>query len=172
MTKTELTKYEKALLLFYLKGILSDLSKTLIFFFIFYILGLHKEFLWGVFFLIIFRVYSGGIHCKTYFRCLLLSFVILFSGIMLGMYLILPKYLMIVLSVICSIVICLLSPVLAPTRPVLAKEAVNSAKLKEGVIVGVFTLALSLIDTNMTINIGLWFLVLHSIQLTIAYIRR
>lgn len=172
MTKTELTDYEKAILLFYLKGTLSDLSKALIFFFIFYILGLHKELLYGIVFLILFRVFSGGIHCKTYLRCLLLSFVILSTGTILGKYLILPKYLMIILSVSCGIIICLLSPVLAPTRPALTKEAVNSAKLKEGVIVGAFTLVLLLIETNVTINIGFWFLVLHAIQLSIAYIRR
>ncbi len=172
MTKTELTKYEKAILLFYLKGTLSDLSKALIFFFIFYVLGLHKEFLWGLFFLLIFRIFSGGIHCKTYIRCLLLSFVILSSGVVLGKYLILPKYLMIILSTMCGVVTCILCPVLAPTRPKLSKEAINSAKFKESIIIGTFVLVVILAKINRPINIGFWLLVIHTIQLRIAYIRR
>lgn len=172
MTKTELTKYEKAILLFYLKGTLSDLSKALIFFFIFYILGLHKEILWGLFFLLIFRVFSGGIHCKTYIRCLLLSFVILSSGVMLGSFIFLPKHFSIPISFLCGMLTIIFSPVLASSRPVLTTHEIKQAKIHEGIVLICFEMLFIFSEAKSYLNIGFWILVIHTIQLIVAYVRR
>jgi len=172
MTKTELTKHEKALLLFYLKGTLSDLSKALMFFLIFYVLGLHKEFLWGMFFLVAFRVYSGGIHCKTYWGCLLLSFVILSSGIFMGKYVFLPKCIATILICICELLTINYTPVQASSRPILTEKEIRYSKISEGVIVTSFGVLFIILPTTPYINIGLWLLAIHTIQLKISYIRR
>ena len=172
MTKTELTKYEKALLQFYLKGIFSDLSKSLIFFLIFYALGFHKEFLCGILFLVLFRIYSGGIHCKTYLRCLILSFVILSSGILLGTYFYPRKIIKLLLSVICCTVTCYFTPITAPSRPKLSNKAVLILKIKEAVIISSFIFVLLFAKQNLYINIGFWILMLHTMQLVVAEKRR
>lgn len=172
MTKSELTKQEKAILLFYLKGTLSDLSKALIFFIFFYALGLHKEFLCGLFFLIIFRIYSGGIHCKTFMRCLLFSFVILSSGIILGKTVIISKPLVLGVEAICTVIILLCTPVLAATRPALGKDAIKRAKIHEGIVLVSFLIYSYFNKTTPLSNIGVWILILHTMQILVAKVRR
>ncbi|MBO5388954.1 MAG: accessory gene regulator B family protein [Lachnospiraceae bacterium] len=167
MTKAELTQYEKSILLFFIKGTLSDLSKSLIFFFVFFILGFLKEFFYGLFFLFLFRIFSGGIHCKTYLKCLLVSFVILSSGIGWGCYILIPHRYAIILATLCGIITVLLTPTLAPTRPAPSKKNKNRAKLHEGIVIFLFIILLTF-KYNVFVNIGLGMLILHTIQLIVA----
>ena len=172
MTRNEHKKYEKSILFFFIKGTLSDLSKALIFFLFFYFFGLHKEYLWGLFFLISFRTYSGGIHCKTYINCLLLSLVILSSGILLSINYFFSKITSIIISVICEIIIILLTPIQATTRPPLSPKQKQKAKVQESVIIVAFIFIILFFKTNSVTNIGVWMLILHTIQLIVAKIRR
>ncbi len=172
MTKAELTKYEKSILLFFIKGTLSDLSKALIFFFIFYFLGLHKEFLWGLFFLIIFRTYSGGIHCKAYWSCLLLSFVILSSGVILGKFVYITKTFATIICIVCLLIVCKHTPTQAKTRPPLSKNEILKSKFQESIIITIFTIVIIISNPQAHLNIGMWILIIHTLQLFIANIRR
>ncbi len=172
MTKAELTKQEKSILLFFIKGTLSDLSKALILFLLFFFLGLHKEFLWGLFFLIIFRTYSGGIHCRTYWSCLLLSFVVLSSGILLSRNIYFNLSTSIFISTLCEIITILFTPIQATSRPPLSKKEESRAKHNESIIITIFILSIIIFKTNPITNIGIWMLILHTIQLMVARIRR
>lgn len=172
MSTNYLSKHEKAILRFYIVGTLSDLSKALIFFLIFYSMGIHKEFFYGLFFFVLFRVYSGGVHCKTYFQCLLLSLLLLSSGIFLGIHIFLTKIYCIICSVICGVITCRLSPIQAPTRPKASKEFITTVRIKEAIIIGAYIVALAVLKTNTPLNIGFWLLIIHTIQLYVAYIRR
>ncbi|MBE5954201.1 MAG: hypothetical protein E7257_08615 [Lachnospiraceae bacterium] len=172
MSTAKLSKREKAILLFYLKGTLSDLSKALIFFFIFYSLGFHKEFFYGLFFFVAFRVNSGGIHCKTYLFCFLLSLLLLSSGIILGSLIYLPKAYSILISMVCGFITCNLSPVQAATRPKASRDFIIRARIKEAMVIGIFILVLLTTETNQPINIGFWLLIIHTLQLYVAYKRR
>lgn len=172
MAATNLSNREKSILLFFLTGTLSDLSKALFFFIVFYILGIHIEFLYSLLFLILYRIYCGGLHCKTYIQCLLVSFIFLSCGMFLGINIYIDKKFMIILGIVCGVITCKLCPVLAPTRPVLSKEETKKAKFKESIIIIAFMLVLILSSVSRPINIGFWMLVLHTIQLYIAYSRR
>ena len=172
MTKAELTKNEKAILIFFLKGFLSDFSKALIFFIPFYFLGLHKEFLWGIFFLVFFRIFNGGIHCRTYWGCLLLSFVIFSSGIIAGtkIHLVFPDREIII--IICGLLVIWCTPVVAKSRPIPTKRAKTISKINTSVILSIFLIINFLMESNTYLNIGCWFLILHTLQLVVAYVRR
>lgn len=172
MTKTELTKHEKAILLFFLKGFLSDFSKALIFFIPFYLLGLHKEFLWGIFFLVLFRIFSGGIHCRTYWGCLILSFVIFSSGIFAGTKIILTTPIKEILIILCGLVVAYCTPVVAKSRPVPTKRAKIISKIDTSIVIVTFLIITLVAESNTYLNIGCWFLILHTLQLAVAYVRR
>ena len=58
-----------------LQVILGDISKIIIIFLIFLTLGLSELFFLSSFFLISTRLLAGGIHCKTYFSCLICSII-------------------------------------------------------------------------------------------------
>lgn len=170
MTKQQ--EYEKLVITFFIKGTLSDFSKILIFFFIFYLMKLQREFCWSLFFLILFRTFSGGIHCKSYLSCLLLSFAILSSEIFLGISFYLPKTISLFIYILCSIITCYITPVISTSRPPLTTNVRKKAKLKEATILIIFFILLMLYPSCRFYNIGFWSLILHTIQLFIAYTRR
>ena len=172
MTKTELTKHEKAILLFFLKGLLSDFSKALIFFISFYFLGLHKEFLWGIFFLVLFRIFSGGIHCRTYWGCLFLSFVIFSSGIIAGINLQLTTPTKELLIILCGFIVAWCTPVVAKSRPLPSRRGKIISKIYTSVVITIFLIFSLVVGSNTYLNIGCWFLILHTLQLVVAYVRR
>lgn len=172
MAKQSLSDYEKSIINFYVRGTLSDLSKTILLFLIFYGLGFHRELLCSVFFLLLFRVFSGGIHCSTYLSCFLLSLVILSSGVYLGVNLFIPKNVMLFLGLMCGIITVLFSPVLSSSRPKLSTKEKLIAKAKLGIIIAGFLISIALLDINSYSNIGFWLLIIHTAQLAVAHIRR
>lgn len=172
MAKHTLNDYDKSIINFYIRGTLSDLSKTFLLFLIFYFLNLHQELLCGVFFLMLFRVFSGGIHCSTYFSCFLLSFAVLSSGVFMGLNMFLSKGGMIPLCILCSIIIICLSPVMSSSRPKLTSRELIITKIKLSIILMGFALTIVFLDTNSYINIGFWILIIHTVQLAVAYVRR
>lgn len=161
------------MLIFFLKCMASEFSKIFIFSIVFYILGLSREFCVALFFMMLYRTSSGGLHCKTYLSCLSLSFLILLSGILLGIYIHMDFLIKIPLTIIMAIVGYLLSPVQAPTRPPLEKRLVRRAKRRTFISIMIFLCLLCIFTTYRYTNIGFWLLVLHDLQLIIAYqIRR
>ena len=166
--KRELTPYEKKLLIFFLKCIASELSKIVIFSIIFSILGLTKEFISALFFLMIFRTSSGGIHCHSYLGCLCVSFLILSSGMALGMFVYLPISIMIILTITIKNIIYRLAPVQSKTRPPLEERLVLKAKRRSSMSVVLYLILLVVCGLNTFTNIGFWLLVLHIVQLYIA----
>lgn len=55
---------------------LSDLTKVIIYFAIFYAFNLQKYFLVSYFFFSSIRIFCGGYHAKTYIGCLIISFIV------------------------------------------------------------------------------------------------
>lgn len=172
MTKNNLNDYEKAVLKFFAIGFLSEFSKTAIFFVIFYSLGLHKEFLAALVFLLAFRIFSGGIHFKKYTHCLIASFLLLAGGIALGMNMFLPKLAGIIIAIGCSIPIYLMSPVQAKSRPQPTPEVIKSTKIRAMVMVYLFIAIYIASKSTIYVNIGFWLLVIHTVQLFVAYIKK
>ncbi len=164
--------YEKAVMKFFLFGTLSEISKSIIFYILFYAFGLHREFIASLIFLMAFRIFSGGIHFRKYIHCLLFSFGVFAVNIVLGKYIIIPKFLGVILSLICIAPIYGLTPVQAKTRPKATQKIITNAKRKELIVIMAFVIIYLANNTNVYMNIGLWMLIIHAIQLGVAYIRR
>lgn len=171
--KVEMTPYQKKMMIFFFKCIASELSKTLIFFLIFYALGLAGRFWEALFFMMLYRTSSGGLHCKSYLSCLALSFVIIFSGVFLGIHIPVSIYVLIPVTLVLAIIAYTLSPVQAPTRPPLEERLVQRAKKRTFISIMIFLIIGCIFPDKPLTGIGFWLLVLHDVQLYIAYqIRR
>lgn len=164
----KLTNYEKRVIIFFLKGIASELSKIIIFSILFYFLNLSYEFFVALFFLMLYRTSSGGLHCRTYIGCFFVSFLILSSGILLGITIFIPFYVMIIISLLMTVFGYILSPVQAKTRPPLESDMKKKAKQKTVYSITLYVILLCLFPTSTCTNIGFWLLVLHIGQLYIA----
>lgn len=103
---------------FAIKSILSESSKFIIMFIIFFMLGTEKYFLLSFIILCPIRAYSGGIHFYTYRSCLAFSMLIFFITSYLT-----PKYigqvpliLYLILSILSLIIIYIKSPQVSKYR--------------------------------------------------------
>lgn len=168
-TINSISRYEFELRKFIFLAFLSEFSKIIIFAFIFYSLDFFTEYWFSLFFLFLYRGNSGGIHCKHYTSCLLLSFAVLYSNVKLGLSIFLAKDIMLLISIICALICYLLTPVQAKTRPPASKELIKKAKYKTLLSILLFIVFLLLTKATIAVNLGFWMLILHTIQLIIAY---
>lgn len=164
----ELTAYEKRLREYYWKCFISEFSKVLIFLIIFALLNLTKEYIVALFFLMILRNNGGGLHCKHYLSCLMVSFVFLVGSIILAL-LIVPAPAFILISLlICLPIVYYLVPITSDNRPPATSEQVKKSKRNTSIILILFILLICICPNTIYLNIGYWTVILHIFQLIIA----
>ncbi len=168
-----LTDLEKKTLRFGIKIIFTETSKFLILLLFFFILGRHKEFLFAVITLVPLRCNMGGIHFRTYLGCLVATFFIFTTSI-----LVFPDHLdtdvqlATLLLVICLMVNIIIGPVINPTRPPLTKMDVKQIRMKVSITLFLYILLVNLFEINSYILCGMWIIVEQTLQLIIAKIQR
>ena len=103
---------------FAIKSILSESSKFIIMFIIFFILGKENFFLLSFIILSSIRIYSGGIHFYTYTSCLIFSFAIFFiNSYLTPLYIgVMDIYTYLFLSVLSLLIIYIKSPQVSKFR--------------------------------------------------------
>lgn len=167
-----LSEYEKKLIRYWAACILSECSKIIIFTIIFCIWNKLPEFGTALLFLFLFRSCTGGLHCKSYFSCLCLSFFILLAGILLGEAVVLPKYLILILIIVLGIFSYRLTPVLSANRPPATPAIIKHARTRTLIVSILLWVFLWMFSGNRYWNIGFWLFVINALQLFTAYMIR
>lgn len=165
-------EYQKQLAKYLFQCIFSEGSKILIFSILFFTWGLFPEFLNALILLILLRTNGGGIHCKHYSSCFLLSFSMLFGNILLAHQLILPAPVMIALSLACMIPGYRMVPVPSANRPAVTRTVVLKSKRNTLLILLALSILICRFPDQLFIRIGFWAIILHITQLSIAVIIR
>lgn len=155
-------------LLYSLNVIVGDLSKLVLLYLLFLAFNCQTDYLMALAVLSIIRVYTGGLHFKTYRGCLLFSLLFFSASIYLTNFQLLPRPSMIGIGTLGIGAIILLSPVTSKNRP-----NYSSAKRLQFRIMGSAAAALHLIGFMATKNnpyftIAIWVIFLQAIQLMIA----
>lgn len=165
-----LSAREQKLLVFRLKCILYDVSKLILFAAFFTAIHRLDSFVYA--FLIFFpiRQISGGLHFKHYLSCLMFSFVYMYlvvvvlAPIRLGLAAAVP-----VLAA-CAMIIYLIGPIRAPSRPALSKQEFEQQRKKAfGIICYELVLIVLFFDSALA-SAGYWTVILHTLQLIIGFI--
>jgi len=151
--------------------LLSEASKTIIYILLFASLSLTKEFLTAFLFFSIIRVFAGGHHEETYWRCFLSSLLFLGSSIFLGISIIIPVYVKIAIIIFSIIIAYIFSPVDHPNKPVINQQ--RRKKLKHLSIFVVILLGIIGIKmSEIYSNIALFTILAESISLILGYIKK
>lgn len=163
-------EYQKQLVKYLFHCILSEGSKIIIFSILFLRWNRFEEFGAALIFLMILRVNGGGIHCKHYINCFLLSFVMILSSILLALNVFIPAPLMIAITSICAVFGYLLVPVTSSNRPAATIAVIKKSKRHTlFVMLGLIVLICGFPDI-LFFHIGFWTIILHILQLLIAKI--
>ncbi len=164
------TNYELAQIEFLFKTVFSELSKMVIMGILFHrYLGLY---LFALCVMLYLRTSTGGLHFYTYPGCLAGSIAYLGSAVVLLPRLVLPSYLQSAALLVCMLVCYRVGPVVSRYRPEPSPEKWRHCRNITCAGIFIYALASYIIPNNRYIIVGFWIIILHSLQLPAAKIRK
>lgn len=168
--KYQVSSYQIAQIEFLFKTIFSELSKMLIMGILFHRnLDLYLCALCVMFYL---RSTTGGLHFYTYIKCLACSALFIWLAVFLLPRLTLPSFVQTGVLLISLIVCYLIGPVVSKYRPEPSPQQFQHFRNVTCMGIFVYAVILYVFPENRFTIVGFWIIVLHSLQLTVAKIRR
>ena len=168
--KYNLSNYQIAQLVFLLKTLSSELSKTLIMGILFR--KYMSLYLFALLIMLCLRCTTGGLHFYTYLSCLAASTVYLWLAVIFLPSFMLPKTFRLV-SLLCSLLICYYCcPVPSQYRPEYPQSLITRCRKTVCSFVFTYTLILYIIPDSQYLQVGFWVIILHSLQLLVAKIQK
>ena len=165
-----LSNYQMAQICYLFKTIASEISKMLIMGILF-----HKQLLFYIFALLIMiflRSAMGGLHFYTYFGCLITSILYLCLAINILPQIAITKYLLLVALLLCILICNHIGPIVSRYRPDVCIERIIQCKKFITKFIFFYALVLYIIPENKYLSVGFWVIILHSLQLIVAKIRK
>lgn len=163
------SEYDIAKVKFLIKMLAAEISKLLAFTVIWWYRGQFFPFCVGISVFFVLRACSGGIHFRSYWACFLFSFAYLTLCLD-----VLPMLVVSRIVKLCSLFLCMIlayrfSPVVSKYRvsPSLTKR--NNSKREIFIVIFIYFLFMYITPQNSLIDIGFWCIVIHTVQLSMAY---
>lgn len=161
-------QYKAAMKKYWLQCLLMEGSKIILFFIIFGYFHVTAQYITALFVLMMVRCNGGGLHCKHYISCFLLSLFILASCIYCGTHLHLSKFITISTLIICSALGYLIGPIVSSNRPEPDAQLIRQSKLRTAGIIFIYCFLICICPYNQYLNIGTWTIIIHILQLLLA----
>ncbi len=168
--KYGLSNYQVAQLAFVFKTLSSELSKILIMGLIFN--NSLKLYVFLLTIMCFLRTFSGGLHFYTYNQCLLASTIYMGVIIFVLSDISLPLYALLFLLTICIILCYKIGPVLSKYRTHFPEKQLYFCRNVTCLTIFIYALILYIIPDNPYFLAGVWMIILHSLQLLVAKIRK
>lgn len=168
--KYDLSNYQIAQLGFLFKSLFSEFSKMLIMGILFH--DKLPDYFFALFIMLFLRCTMGGLHFYTYAGCLMTSILYVWLSIFPLPSILLPQYLQIILLLFCILICNYIGPITSKYRPVECEKHFANCKRFITKFIFFYTLLLYIIPNNRYLYIGFWVIILHSLQLIVAKIRK
>ncbi len=167
-TQYQFTDYQIAQLAFTFKTIASELSKLLIMGIIFRNdLG---RYVWAVAVMLLLRTSTGGLHCKKYITCFLVSFSYMFLALMVMPFIEVNKIFQLVSLFLCMLCNYYIGPVTSKVHRPLNEGCIKRVKIQAFIIIFLYLTLTYIMPESPSIIAGFWVIVLHTLQLIVAKI--
>jgi len=164
------TNYQVAQLGFLAKTLLSEISKLIIMGFLFY--DCLDIYLIASITLLLLRTSTGGLHCKTYLSCLIVSCLYMLVCIRLLPLIPLSRFTTIILLFICLIINYSIGPVTSVIHKPLSKENNQKGRIRALIIIFFYILITAIIPEHSYACVASRVIIAHTLQLIIAKIRK
>jgi len=166
----EYTEYEKKLRRYYMLGFISEFSKICIFFVFFAFLGLIPEYLIALIAMFSLRGIGGGLHFNHYVTCLIVSFAFVCGSIFLALYITPHPIVIYISTLLCALIGYLLVPITSTNRPPATPEQITKSKRNTTIVILFYFILLCICPDATWSLICYWTVILHIVQLMVAYI--
>lgn len=165
-----LSSYQIAQLTYLFKSIASEISKILIMGIIF-----HNQlslYLFALFIMLFLRISMGGLHFYTYAGCLMTSTLYIWLAAYILPHITVAAYLQTSALLLCILICNHIGPVTSKYRPEVCQERICKCKRFITAFIFLYALILYIMPENIYLCIGFWVIILHSLQLIVAKIRK
>lgn len=162
------TEYKKLLVRYLFLCILSEGSKILCFSIAALMLKVFREFLFAMIWIILLRVNGGGLHFKHYASCFLMSLLVLFGSIVLGIYFPFSKLISCIIVIISMPIAYQCVPVVSAYRPPATEALIRKSKKNTVLVLTIYFFLICIVPMNRYLCIGVWNIMIHICQLFIA----
>lgn len=163
-------EYQKKLRKYYALAALSEGSKALLFLVFFMSQGMVKEYFLCLLFMMPLRNMGGGLHCKHYVSCFLVSFTVIYSNILFANWWDPTVSIKLLSTLLCAVIAYLLVPITSGNRPPATPEQIKHSKQNTMLILSICFVAMCIMPNNRYINIGYWTIIIHIAQLCVAFV--
>ena len=164
------TDYQVAQLAHLTKTLLAELSKLIIMGILF--IKDLPLYIAAIIMLLLMRTSTGGLHCKTYLTCLLSSCAYMFICIKLLPMIPLPIIVQITTLPLCMAANYKYGPVTSDIHMPLTELNKEKGRLRALLIIFTFSMVMSVIPDNKYLIVCYWVIIVHSLQLVYAKIRK
>lgn len=164
----EFSDYQIAQLEYLGKTFLSEFSKLLIMGFFF-----RKQlsvYLFAVVVMVLLRTATGGIHCRKYISCFLVTFSYLFLALTVLPVIPINKVFQLILLFLCMLCNYYIGPVTSQVHAALRNQLVKRVKIQAFLVIFFYLTLTYIIPENPYISAGFWIIILHTLQLAAARI--
>ena len=162
--------YQKKLVKYLFLCIISEGSKILLFSLFFLLIGWFREFVVALLALMVLRTNGGGIHFNRYTGCLIFSFLVLLSSILLAFYLPVSMWIKIPTTLLCAPIGYFLVPIQSAKRPAATDSLIRKSKRHTLFFISLIFIVICIAPQNTYTQIIFWTLILHIAQLWAAKI--
>ena len=165
-----LSSYQVAQIFFLFKTVGSEISKMIIMGILFH--DRLPLYLFALFVMVFLRSAMGGLHFYTYAGCLLTSMLYLWLAIYPLPHIPLAKCWQMAALLVCILICNYIGPITSKYRPEECKQHFGQCKRFITIFTFIYALILYIIPENTYLNVGFWVIILHSLQLIVAKIRK
>ena len=148
----------------------SEISKLLIISLLFY--DIIPLYLFAVAVMICLRSTTGGLHFYTYCGCFIVSALYLFLAIRILPLIQVPLYASLILLLGCLLICYVIGPVTSKYRPTPPPQRTKKYRSLTCGFIFVYSIIFYIFPENSYLITGFWVVILHSLQLIFAKLRK
>ena len=165
-----LSNYQVAQIFFLCKTLFSEISKILLM----GVLFAHRLpfYFFALFIMVFLRCSMGGLHFDTYIGCLAASTLYLWLAVVLLPRMAVARALQIIALLLCILICNVVGPVVSKYRPASIQKQFRKNTRFTTLFILIYGLILYRIPQNPYMRVGFWVILLHSLQLMAAKIRK
>lgn len=164
----QLDNYQKQQLKYLFLTVASDISKLLLLGLLFY--NKLYLYLFSTLILLILRTSTGGLHMNTYLGCLFFSILYYFLSIQLLPLIPITNVIRTLLLSACFITNFKIGAVTSSKRPKAPQRLIKRGRRNSTIFIFFYLILMNIIPIPAYICTGFWVIILHTIQLLIAFL--
>lgn len=165
-TQYQFSDFQIAQLNYTWKSLASEFSKLILMGILFHnILGVYA---FAVMIMMLLRSSTGGLHCRTYISCFLVSFTYMFLALAVLPAIPVNKLVQMILLFVCILCNYYIGPVTSAVHRPLSEKIIHRVRGQAFLIIFFYLVLTYITPENPYITAGFWVIILHTTQLIAA----